>query len=251
MIAGVARRRVRAIGAGALVALVLGAVVFGIWVSTPMTATLSGVLRTERDAGIRLSESHDRIVMEPTSGRTRAGLVFYPGARVDPYAYLATLRGLVDHGTTVVIVEVPLHLAFADRRSVEELTSGIDGVDRWYLGGHSLGGVRACQLADQPLVAGLVLLGSYCANDLSATALPVLSVAGSDDGLSGPSVVKEHAAELPSRTTFVTIEGSNHARFGDYGDQPGDGTATISRARSTAELTRALTRFVQKDSGLQ
>jgi len=45
---------------------------------------------------------------------------------------------------------------------------------------------------------------------------------------------------LPSSATLVEIPGSNHARFGDYGKQPGDGIATISSSTAWAEITAAL-----------
>ena len=114
---------------------------------------------------------------------------------------------------------------------------------RWFVGGHSLGGVRACMLADstaQPDVAGLVLFGSYCANDLSHTELIVLSIGGERDGLSTPTKIEAAKDMLPSSAIFVEIPGSNHARFGDYGEQPGDGIATISSATARAEITAAL-----------
>jgi hypothetical protein len=44
------------------------------------------------------------------------------------------------------------------------------------------------------------------------------------------------------------IQGGNHARFGNYGLQPGDGTATISAAdqqEQAADLTVRLLRAVE------
>ncbi len=38
----------------------------------------------------------------------------------------------------------------------------------------------------------------------------------------------ESASLQPADTTVRPIEGGNHAQFGDYGAQDGDGTATIS-----------------------
>jgi hypothetical protein len=34
---------------------------------------------------------------------------------------------------------------------------------------------------------------------------------------------------LPVNAGFVEIDGANHAGFGNYGEQPGDGSATVSR----------------------
>ena len=99
----------------------------------------------------------------------------------------------------------------------------------------------------KPGVAGLVLFGSYCANDLSHTELAVLSIGGERDGLSTPAKIEAAKDLLPSSATFVEIPGSNHARFGDYGVQPGDGIATISSATARAEISAALARILVRE----
>ena len=101
-------------------------------------------------------------------------------------------------------------------------------VQTWAVGGHSLGGVRACQLATD--ADALVLFASYCANDLSGSGLPVLSLSGSEDGLSTPQKIADAARELPDDAVFVEIPGASHASFGAYGPQPGDGTPTADPA---------------------
>ena len=53
---------------------------------------------------------------------------------------------------------------------------------------------------------------------------------------------------LPHGTIMQVIQGGNHAQFGNYGLQPGDGTATISAAdqqRQAADLTARLLRAVE------
>lgn len=169
------------------------------------------------------------------------GLVFIPGAKVDPYAYLYKLSGIVaQSGATVVITKPTLNLAFFDTRPVSYFEKDAPDVSRWFVGGHSLGGVRACQLAESGDVVGLVLFGSYCANDLSDSGLEVLSIGGSDDGLSTPAKIEAARHLLPSGANAVEIEGLNHAGFGDYGVQPGDGTATLSAAEERAAITDQL-----------
>ena len=51
-------------------------------------------------------------------------------------------------------------------------------------------------------------------------------------------------AYLPPGTAFVEIEGANHARFGNYGEQSGDGVAEISSREMRAALTRELEAFL-------
>ena len=105
-----------------------------------------------------------------------------------------------------------------------------------------LGGVRACQVA--PETDGLVLFAAYCANDLSAQDLPVLSLSGSEDELSTPQDIAENRGNLPEAAVMQEIDGASHARFGNYGEQRGDGTAEISDEEMDRELMTALAEFV-------
>ncbi|MDP3207748.1 MAG: alpha/beta hydrolase [Rhodoglobus sp.] len=221
-------------------ALVLALLVAGFLVYANM------VMRGEREAAISawtnpavsIESTDHSIVMSPTGASDGVGLVFIPGAKVDPYAYLFVLSGIVEHeGVTVVITKPTLNLAFFDFRPLTTFTSDAPEVTEWFVGGHSLGGVRACMLADDPGVEGLVLFGSYCATDLSATGLKVLSVGGSEDGLSTPKKISDAASLLPPSAAFVEIEGLNHARFGNYGTQSGDGAATITSGEARATIT--------------
>jgi hypothetical protein len=92
---------------------------------------------------------------------------------------------------------------------------------------------------------GLVLWASYPAeNDsLKNTAIRVLSISASQDGLSTPAKIDASRDLLPDDAQFVTIPGGNHAGFGAYGVQEGDGTATIAPGEQwqlTADSTAGL-----------
>jgi hypothetical protein len=41
------------------------------------------------------------------------------------------------------------------------------------------------------------------------------------------------------------INGGNHAQFGNYGPQKGDGTATVSREEQQAETARLILDFIK------
>jgi hypothetical protein len=178
--------------------------------------------------GLTITENATAVILTPTSGAASRGLVFIPGAKVDALGYVATLTDRVVDGVTVVITRPWLNLAFFDPRPLSTFTDLAPDVRAWAVGGHSLGGVRACQLAGD--ADALVLFASYCANDLSGSGLPVLSLSGSEDGLSTPQKISDAAKELPSDAVFVQIPGASHASFGAYGPQPGDGTPTADPA---------------------
>ncbi|MEQ1736804.1 MAG: alpha/beta hydrolase [Rhodoglobus sp.] len=249
-----ARRFFRGLGRTVLAGIVVVAMlIVGFLVYANMVA------RGERDAAIEawtnpavaIESTDHSIVMSPTGttgSDSGTGLVFIPGAKVDPYAYLFVLSGIVEReGLTVVITKPTLNLAFFDFRPLTTFTNDAPEIATWFVGGHSLGGVRACMLASDssgdPGVAGLVLFGSYCATDLTGTRLDVLSVGGSEDGLSTPKKIADATSLLPPSVTVIEIEGLNHAGFGNYGPQAGDGVATITSAQARTAITNALADF--------
>ena len=211
-----------------------------IWSQVGVMAAEPGPLAAVRaDADVRLTDEDAAIVLAPASDESTVGLVFIPGAKVEPVAYAAKLVDLVtaEH-VTVVITKPTLNLAFFDLRGLDTFTALAPDVETWAVGGHSLGGVRACRLASD--ADALVLFASYCSNDLSASGLPVLSLAGSEDGLSTPAKIADTRSLLPVDAELVEIAGASHASFGDYGPQAGDGTPTIS----DTEMTRVLTELI-------
>jgi pimeloyl-ACP methyl ester carboxylesterase len=235
--------------------VVLVVVGFLAWASTPMRGERGATIEVWTNPNISVTSTDHSIIMTPTSAvsaTSSSGLVFIPGARVDPYAYMYVMSGIVEaEGVTVVITKPTLNLALFDVRPLTDFTADAPAVTAWYLGGHSLGGVRSCMLADtsgaadtDAEISGLILFASYCANDLSSTGLPVLSIGGSNDLLSTPKKITDAAPLLPAGTPFVEIDGANHAQFGNYGAQPGDGEATISSKHQRAEITRALATFL-------
>ena len=221
---------------GALI--VVAAVGIVIWSQVGVMRAEPGPLAAvEADDRIVLSDEPDAIIMTPADGPSRVGLVFIPGAKVESLAYASKLSGLVtDEDMTVVITKPWLNLAFFDLRPLGSFTTLVPEVSDWMVGGHSLGGVRSCMLATQ--ADALVLFGSYCSTDLSEWRQPVLSISGSEDGLSTPEKIADARHLLPADAEMVEIAGASHSSFGDYGPQAGDGTPTISDEEMTAAITR-------------
>ena len=224
-----------------VVVVALLAVIFGIYANTVSLGDRETSLIVWNNPAVDVQVTDHSIVMTPTGESYGEGLVFIPGAKVEPAAYLYKLSGLVESaGMTVVITKPTLNLAFFDTRPLSTFEADAPDVQTWSVGGHSLGGVRACQLADDPTVSGLILFGSYCANDLSETDLTVLSISGSNDGLSTPQKIEGARHTLPADATLVEIEGANHASFGDYGVQAGDGQATTPSDQVRDQITDAI-----------
>jgi pimeloyl-ACP methyl ester carboxylesterase len=209
-----------------------------------MAAEPEPLAAVRSDPAIEITDTSGAIILSPADTEPETGLVFIPGAKVDPWAYANNLAGLVADGDVAVVITKPwLNLAFFDLRPLSAFTDLVPGVDTWAVGGHSLGGVRACQLAGD--ADALVLLGSYCASDLSDSGLAVLSVGGTEDGLSTPEKIADARPLLPADADMQVIEGASHASFGDYGPQTGDGTPTIDDAAMDAALTPLLLGFAE------
>lgn len=174
----------------------------------------------------------DFYVFDPKIEPNGDGIVLYPGALVEPLSYAYYADELSEQGYLVAIAEVPLNLSIMDNEKASQFIEQHDEINSWYVGGHSMGGVSATIYAKnhQDKVDGVILLGSYPSEstDLSQTDLNVLSIYAENDGLSTIKKIEDKASNLPSETTYVEIEGGNHAQFGMYGEQSGDGKATIS-----------------------
>ena len=179
--------------------------------------------------------------------------MFQPGAKVEARAYAAVLRPLAEAGVTVVIPKQPLGIAFLAMGAFESARDALPGIERWVLGGHSLGGTVAAMDAEEhdgdavAPVAGLLLYASYPASDMSTTLTSeVLSVSGSEDSLATPADIEESRSMLPPDAGFVEIDGAVHAFFGDYGPQPGDGSPTITQDDARAQIGSASVGFVAR-----
>ena len=158
------------------------------------------------------------------------GFVFYPGGKVEYTAYQPLMAACAQQGILCVLVEMPFNLAVLDINAADGIQEQYPEIEKWYIGGHSLGGsMAASYLADHiDDYDGLILLGSYSTADLSETDLDVLSVYGSEDKVMNRVKYDENKSNLPSNLIEVVIEGGCHAYFGMYGAQEGDGKPMIS-----------------------
>lgn len=187
-------------------------------------------------------------VFEPT-GDPIAGFVFYPGGLVDADAYAPLMQRLADGGVLAVIVPMPLELAVFGIGRAAAVIDAFPQVGTWVIGGHSLGGAMAAEFVkgNPTAVDGIALLASFPAEGTDLSALPVRAVStyGTENGLTQPEGFEASMVRLPSGSELVVIEGGNHAGFGDYGPQAGDGTATIDREEQQRQTAETLLAFVR------
>ncbi len=218
---------------------------FVVWAETPLGPAPEALAALESDSAVTVTTG-DFITFKPADVEPVTGFIFYPGGRVDYRSYAAPLREIAAQGYLVVLVPVSLNLAFFDVNAAEPVLAAYPEIQHWVVGGHSLGGVASALFAkEQPQMEGIIFWASYPADDsLRNSDLKMLSIYGTND-MAGMGKFDETRPLLVPDTQYVIIEGGNHAQFGDYGPQPGDKTATISRADQQAQVVSAVVKFFE------
>ncbi|MFA5851635.1 MAG: alpha/beta family hydrolase, partial [Spirochaetales bacterium] len=139
---------------------------------------------------------------------------------------------VAEAGYPAVLLSVPLGFAIFNPSAASRPIASLPGVRKWVLAGHSLGGVAASLYAreHQDIIAGIVYLGSYPpgGGSLAGTKIKALSLSGTNDMLATAEKIDKAKPLLPESVRYVVIQGGNHAQFGDYGPQRGDGVAEIT-----------------------
>ncbi len=230
-----------------VVLLIVAVAGFVIWAETPLGPMPEALAALESDAVVTV-ETDPWLTFTPTGQTPTTGLILYPGGRVDYRSYAPPARAIAEQGYLVVIPRMPLNLAVFAPGKAADVMAAYPEIERWVVGGHSLGGAMAANFAysNPDSVDGLALWAAYPAgsNDLSnRTDLSLISIYGTEDmGLEG---IEASPPLLPSQTQWVVIDGGNHAQFGWYGPQPGDGIATISREEQQAQIVAATATFLE------
>ncbi len=158
-----------------------------------------------------------------------AGFIFYPGGKVEAEAYYPLMAECAKNGVLSVIVEMPFNLAVFNINGADGIKEEFPEVENWYVGGHSLGGSMVASYLDKNReeYKGLILFGSYSTIDFRDSDIRALSIYGENDRVMNREKYDECKANL-STLSEHEIVGGNHAGFGMYGRQDGDGIAEIS-----------------------
>lgn len=170
-------------------------------------------------------------------------LIFYPGAKVQETAYAPLMRQIAEGGMDVFLVQMPFRLAFFGTNKADEALQETADYANVYIGGHSLGGAMAANYAADHAESldGVILLAAYSTKPLPDS-LPVLSVYGTEDGVLNRKNYEKNLANAPNLQEFV-IEGGNHAQFGSYGEQRGDGKAEVIPETQQDRTAEAILKF--------
>lgn len=223
-----------------LAVLVAGAIAAAIYLNTGYSAGAQAQSALQSDKNVIVTTQDDGdIVFSPASeGDVKAGLIFYPGGRVDQKAYAPLMRQCAEEGFLCILIKMPFNLAVFDQGAANGEQDAFPTIGHWYIGGHSLGGAIAAQYAANHAESydGLFLCAAYSTSDLSGSNLKVLSVYGSNDGVLNRDAYEQNKSNVPQMTEDV-IQGGCHSYFGDYGLQNGDGTPTITMEEQVSQAT--------------
>lgn len=198
---------------------------------------------------IKVEESSDFYSFEPVK-RFEKVLIFFPGAMVDPKAYVPLCRKIAENDIKVYLIKMPWRLASQGYNLPKELKLLADSSKTYILAGHSLGAKMAAQFVyENPnLVDQLILIGTTHPRDISLadSKIPILKIYGSNDGVADEESIIKNKSKLPATTKFVKINGSNHSQFGYYGFQLGDNSASISREQQQVETLQHILAFINQ-----
>jgi len=250
-VSGVGRRRALALtGVVALVVVAVGVLGFYLYFGVLALHAPADVQQSVRaDPNVTVERGYGGYVVRDADPEVeRLGVVFYPGGRVAPDAYLPSAARLATRANvTVVVPKMRVNLAVFSQGRADAVLTGESAVERWVVGGHSLGGAMACRYAgaNNGTVDGLLLVGAYC--DRPVQGMPALSVVGTRDAVLNRERFAETESNLPDPHTVVRVEGMNHSQAGWYGGQRGDQPATIATPEAHRRLAATVGDWLCRD----
>lgn len=176
-----------------------------------------------------------------------AGIIFYPGGKVEHTAYIPLMKALASRGVLTVLVKMPYNLAVL-KENAAKVADGIRHyAPKWYIAGHSLGGSMAASYAakNPTHYDGVILLAAYTTKSLVGSELDVLSIYGSRDTILNMTKYNKYRSNLPNGFDERVISGANHSGFGMYGLQNGDTKGEISTEEQIDQTVTLIMEFIK------
>lgn len=187
-------------------------------------------------------------VFQPRLYEAKTGFIIYPGGGADPRGYAPAAHSIAARGFLTAIVSMPFDLAiFGSSRALDVIARFRD-IEKWAVGGHSLGGVMACNYARKftTTIDAVVLWASYPSEiyRIDDKDLRVLSIYGTADQAVTLDEIEESRQHLPADTVWVEIEGGTHGQFGYFCDEEQNDTTVLSRDEQQRQIVEATADFL-------
>lgn len=160
--------------------------------------------------------------------KNKKAIIFFPGARIQYTAYSKLMNQLTSNGYDCFLLANPINLAFFNANTPTKIINHYK-YKNWYIAGHSLGGVIGAQYASKnpKKIKGIIMLASYPIKKIPNN-VEYISIYGNQDKILNRKKLEESKKYLPKGYYMYEINGGNHANFANYGNQKGDGKASIS-----------------------
>ena len=213
---------------------------FGIYVSDYSHSDSTALSYINGSSNVSITHESNGLFIDGKGNDT--ALIFYPGAKVEYSAYLPLMNQIASQGVDVYLVQMPFNLAFFGQNSADDIIKN-SNYSHYIMTGHSLGGVAASGYASKHDVDGLVLLAAYPSEEIDK---PTLSIYGSEDKVLNLKSYNDAKPLIKANFTEHIINGGNHAQFGNYGLQKGDGNAGINSTLQQNETASEIIKFINK-----
>ena len=213
---------------------------FGIYVSDYSHSDSTALSYINGSSNVSITHESNGLFIDGKGNDT--ALIFYPGAKVEYSAYLPLMNQIASQGVDVYLVQMPFNLAFFGQNSADDIIKN-SNYSHYIMSGHSLGGVAASGYASKHDVDGLVLLAAYPSEEIDK---PTLSIYGSEDKVLNLKSYNDAKPLIKANFTEHIINGGNHAQFGNYGIQKGDGNAGINSTLQQNETASEIIKFINK-----
>jgi hypothetical protein len=205
-----------------------------------------------------MRENGGYLYFEPLASPPEAGVIFYPGGRVDSRAFAPAAQILANAGIAVALLPVPDYMAISKGAETrpDPVISDHGEIEHWFMAGHSVGGVGAAIYAhaNEHPVSGIIVLGVYISADHDMSDrddLAGLVMISSEEELGTEGMVEydnfiQGQAYAPPGSTFITIEGGNHFGFCYQENPRGNEVATITVEEQHIIYTNAIIELVEE-----
>ena len=169
------------------------------------------------------------------------GVILYPGGLVQHEAYAPLMNKLAERGILCVMIDAKSGLPLMETAKADVIVESFPQIERWYIGGHSMGGLAAASYVSNHLDVfdGLILLAAYSNQDLSNADIDVLCIYGSEDGVMNRESYEAGKDKIPADFKEFVIEGGCHSYFADYGLK-GEETVPAVSSLEQAQITAGL-----------
>ncbi len=167
-------------------------------------------------------------------------IVFVPGGLVEPESYEYIAASLAIEGYKVTIFKAYYNLSIlTPNYAAKFLDEDLENI----VIGHSLGGVTSSMFSSEnDSVDKIILMGSYPIKDLKDKDVLFIT-AEHDDGMDSEKF--DASLSYVDNATIYNIEEGNHAQFGWYGPQKGDGEATITTLEQQNIVINQILNFIK------